>query len=124
MARVGESIADVTGKSKFVETRETESVDKAGWIVRRISELGGYENVSDSVKADIFGFDIADVSGSIRLFSDVMKRLGIKMDGAELYEEFQRIYDEAVSREADKEKVVNEREDKRCRKEQDAVHLF
>ena len=66
VARVGESIADVTGKSEFVETRETESVDKAGWIVRRISELGGYENVSDSVKADIFGFDIADVSGSIR----------------------------------------------------------
>ena len=72
MARVGESIADVTGKSEFVETRETESVDKAGWIVRRISELGGYENVGDSVKADIFGFDIADVGGSIRLFSDVM----------------------------------------------------
>ena len=47
VARVGESIADVTGKSEFVETRETKSVDKAGWIVRRISELGGYENVSD-----------------------------------------------------------------------------
>lgn len=124
VSRIDESITDVTGKSKLVETRETEPVDKAGWIVRKISELGGYENVSDSVKADIFGFDIADVSGSIRLFLDVMKRLGIKMDGAELYEEFQRIYDEAVSREADKEKVVNEREDKRCRKEQDAVHLF
>ena len=81
VARVGESIADVTGKSEFVETRETESVDKAGWIVRRISELGGYENVSDSVKADIFGFDIADISGSIKLFSDVMKKLGIKLDG-------------------------------------------
>ena len=105
MARVGESIADVTGKSEFVETRETESVDKAGWIVRRISELGGYENISDSVKADIFGFDIADISGSIRLFSDVMKRLGIKLDGDELYEEFQRIYDESINRDADKEKV-------------------
>ena len=102
MARVGESITDVKGKSEFVETRETESVDKAGWIVRRISELGGYENVSDSVKADIFGFDIADVSGSIRLFSDVMKRLEIKLDGDELYEEFQRIYDESVDRDADK----------------------
>ena len=88
MARVGESIADVTGKSEFVETRETESVDNAGWIVRRISELGGYENISDSVKADVFGFDIIDVSGSIRLFSDVMKRLEIKLDGDELYEEF------------------------------------
>lgn len=105
VARVGESIADVTGKSEFVETRETESVDKAGWIVRRISELGGYENVSDSVKADIFGFDIADVGGSIRLFSDVMKRLGTKLDGDELYEEFQRIYDEGVGRDAGKDKA-------------------
>lgn len=105
MARVGESITDVKGKSEFVETRETESVDKAGWIVRRISELGGYENISDSVKADIFGFDSADISGSIRLFSDVMKRLWIKLDGDELYEEFQRIYDESINRDADKEKV-------------------
>lgn len=80
-------------------------MDKAGWIVRRISELGGYENVSDSVKADIFGFDIADVSGSIRLFSDVMKRLGIKLNGEELYEKFQRIYDESVGRDADKDKA-------------------
>ena len=80
VTRMDESITDVTDKSEFVGTRETESVDKTDWIVRRISEFGGYENVSDSVKADIFGFDIADVSGSIRLFSDVMKRLGIKLD--------------------------------------------
>ena len=105
VARVGESMTDVTGKSEFVETKETELVDKVGWIVRRISELGGYENVSDSVKADVFGFNIADVSGSIRLFSDVMKRLGIKLDGDELYEEFQRIYDKVVSRDANKEKA-------------------
>ena len=104
-ARMDEDIADVSDKSEFVETRETESVDKAGWIVRKISELGGYENVSDSVKADVFGFDIADVGGSIRLFSDVMKRLGIKLDGDELYEEFQRIYDESVDRDTGKEKV-------------------
>lgn len=105
VARVGESMTDVTDKNEFVETREPEPVDKADWIVRRISELGGYENVSDSVKADIFGFDIADVSGSIRLFSDVMKKLGIERDGDELYEEFQRIYDETVSRDADKERA-------------------
>ena len=105
VARVGESIADVTGKSEFVEIRESELVDKVERIVRRISGLGGYENISDSVKADIFGFDIADVSGSIRLFSDVMKRLDIRLDGDELYEEFQRIYDESVDRDAGKEKV-------------------
>ena len=105
VARVGESRTDITDKSEFVETRETEPVDKAGWIVRRISELGGYENVSDYVKTDVFGFDIADISGSIRLFSDVIKKLGIKLDGDELYEEFQRIYDESVDRDADKEKT-------------------
>ena len=81
VVRVGESMTDVTDKSELVETRETEPVDRADWIARRISELGGYENVSDSVKADIFGLDIADVSSSIRLFSDVMKRLGIKLNG-------------------------------------------
>ena len=110
VVRVGESIINVTGKSELVELveyEEKEPVDKAGWIVRRISELGGYENVSDSVKTDIFGFDIADISGSIRLFSDVMKRLGIKPDGDELYKEFQRIYDESVGRDTDKDKMWN-----------------
>ena len=107
VTRVGESMTDITDKNEFVGTRENESVDKAGWIVSRILELGGYENVSDSVKADIFGFDIADVSGSIRLFSDVMKRLGIKKDGDEMYEEFQKIYDESVGRGAGKDKMWN-----------------
>ena len=105
VVRVGESMTDVTDKSEFVETRETEPVDKAGWIIRRISELGGYENVDDSAKVDVFGFDIADVSGSIMLFSDVVKKLGIKLDGDELYEEFQRIYDESVGRDAGKDKA-------------------
>ena len=105
MARVGESMVDVTDKNEFVETRETESVDKAGWIVRRISELGGYENVSDSARADVFGFDITDAGGSIRLFSEVMKRLKIKLDGDELFEEFQKVYDESIGRDADKDKA-------------------
>ena len=106
-ARMDEDITDVTGKSEFIESEEKVSVDKAGWIVRRISELGGYENISDFVKADIFGFDIADVSGSIWLFLDVMKRLGIKLDGDEMYEEFQRIYDESVGRDKAEDKMWN-----------------
>ena len=64
--------------------------------------------------------DIADVSGSIRLFSDVMKRLGTKLDGDELYEEFQRIYDESVDRDASKDKA----EYRSCKKEQDSVHFI
>lgn len=38
-------------------------------------------------------------------FSDVMKRLEIKLAGDELYEEFQRIYDESVGRDAGKDKA-------------------
>lgn len=91
-----------------METKENEPVDKVGWIIRRISETGGYENVSDSVKADIFGFDITDVGGSIRLFSEVMRRLEIKLAGDELYEAFQRIYDNnIVNKTLDEEKVEN-----------------
>ena len=81
------------------------SDDKVEWIADRLSGRGAYENIDVADKAAIFGFDIADVSGSIRLFSDVMKRLGIKLDGDELYEEFQRIYDKSVDRDADKEKT-------------------
>ena len=105
VARVDESVIDVTGKSEFVEPKEKEPIGKVDWIVRRISDFDGFENVSDSVKADVFGFDIADISGSIRLFSDVMKRLEIKLAGDELYEEFQRIYDESVDRDASKDKA-------------------
>ena len=78
-------------------------------IVQAFGTLGrnvyGDDYTSDSVKADVFGFDIADVGSSIRLFSEVMKRLGIKLAGDELYEEFQRIYDESVDRDAGKDKV-------------------
>ena len=81
------------------------AADKVEWIADRLSECGVYEDVDVPVKADIFGFDIADVSGSIRLFSDVMKKLGIKLDGDEMYEEFQRIYDESVGRDAGKDKA-------------------
>lgn len=81
------------------------AADKVEWIADRLSESGAYEDVDVPVKADIFGFDIADVSGSIRRFSDVMKRMGIKLVGDELYEEFQRIYDESVGRDAGKEKA-------------------
>lgn len=111
VARVNESIIDVTGKSEFVEPKEKEPMGKVDWIVRKLSELGGYENASNSVKADIFGFDITDVGGSIRLFSDVMKRLGIKQDGDELYKEFQKVYDESAGRDTgkgkDKDKMLN-----------------
>lgn len=46
----------------FTEDNPT-AEDKADWIAQKLSEQGAYENLSNSVKADIFGFDISDVSG-------------------------------------------------------------
>ena len=105
VTRTDGRVADMTGKSKYVEAKGLNPADRAERIIRRILELGGYENVDASTKADVLEFDITNVSGSIRLFSDAMKRLGLKLDGDELYEEFQRIYDASVGRDVDKEKI-------------------
>ena len=46
----------------------------------------------------------AYAAGNVEHFKYLMKRLGMKLAGDELYEEFQRIYDESVGRDVDKEK--------------------
>jgi len=107
VTRTDGRVADMTGKSKYVEAKGLNPADRAERIIRRILELGGYENIDASAKADVFEFDITNVSGSIRLFSDAMKRLGFKLDGDELYEEFQRIYDASVGREKIGDKIWN-----------------
>ena len=104
----GDSEQIYAGERKTIEDEVavTQGVsDTAQRIADRLSACGTYENIEVAVKRDIFGFDIADVSGSIRLFSDVIRKLGIKLDGDELYEEFQRICDENVGSNAGKEKV-------------------
>lgn len=107
VTRTDGRVADMTGKSKYVEAKGLNPADRAERIIRRILELGGYENIDASAKADVFEFDITNVSGSTRLFSDAMKRLGLKLDGDELYEEFQRIYDASVGREKIGDKIWN-----------------
>lgn len=105
VTRTDGRVVDMIGKIEYAEAKELNPANRAERIIRRILELGGYENVDASTKADVFEFDITNVSGSIRLFSDAMKRLGLKLDGDELYEEFQRIYDASVGRDVDKEKI-------------------
>ena len=97
-----------TGENGIVDDVEADipiAANKVESIADSLSEYRVYEDIDSAVKADIFGFDIANVSGNIRLFSDVIKRLGIKLDGDEIYEEFQRIYNKSVSMDVDKGKV-------------------
>ena len=86
-----------TGENGIVDDVEADiliAANKVESIADSLSEYGVYEDI-----------DIANVSGNIRLFSDVIKRLGIKLDGDEIYEEFQRIYNKSVSMDVDKGKV-------------------
>ena len=72
--------------------------DKTNKIVRELTACGPYKYLKTSVKANAFMFDVSDASGNLKLFMSVLDKLGVKLDGNQLYEEYQKIYDETVSR--------------------------
>lgn len=78
--------------------RKNVVADKADKIARKLSACGPYKYLKTSVKADAFKFDVSDAGGNLKLFMSVLDKLGVKLDGDQLYEEYQKIYDETVSR--------------------------
>lgn len=83
-------LADVARKSVVA--------DMADKIARELTACGPYKYLKTSVKADAFTFDVSDTGGNLKLFMSVLDKLGVKLDGDQLYEEYQKIYDETVSR--------------------------
>ena len=71
--------------------------DKTNKIVRELTACGPYKYLKTSVKANAFMFDVSDASGNLKLFMSVLDKLGVKLDGDQLYEEYQKIYEETVS---------------------------
>ena len=51
-----------------------------------------------SVKADVFNFDVSDASDNLKLFINVLDKLGVWLENDALYEEYQKIYDKTVIR--------------------------
>lgn len=78
--------------------RKNVVADKADKIARKLLACGPYKYLKTSVKADVFKFDVSDAGGNLKLFMSVLDKLGVKLDGDQLYEEYQKIYDETVSR--------------------------
>ena len=72
--------------------------DKTDKIVRELTACGPYKYLKTSVKADAFKFEVSDASGNLKIFMSVLDKLGVKLAGNQLYEEYQKIYDETVSR--------------------------
>ena len=71
--------------------------DKAEKVARELWAYGPYKYLKTSVKANAFKFDVSDAGGNLKLFMSVLDKLGVKLDGAQLYEEYQKIYEETVS---------------------------
>ena len=72
--------------------------DKAEKVARELLACGPYKYLKTSVKANAFKFDLSDASGNLKLFMSVLDKLGVKLDGDQLYEEYQKIYEETVSK--------------------------
>lgn len=71
--------------------------DKAEKVASQLLACGPYRYLKTSVKADVFKFDVGNARGNLKLLLSVLDKLGVKMDGDELYKEYQKIYDEAVN---------------------------
>ena len=67
-------------------------------MAKKLLACGPYKYLKTSVKAYAFKFDVSDAGGNLKLFMSVLDKLGVKLDGDQLYEEYQKIYDETVSR--------------------------
>lgn len=78
--------------------RKNVVADKTDKIARELSACGPYKYLKTSVKADAFKFEVSDAGGNLKIFMSVLDKLGVKLDGDQLYEEYQKIYDETVSR--------------------------
>ena len=78
--------------------RKNVVADKTDKIARELVACGPYKYLKTSVKTDAFKFDVSDAGGNLKLFMSVLDKLGVKLDGDQLYEEYQKIYDETVSR--------------------------
>lgn len=77
---------------------ERKSVDRAEVIADKLKAYGPYENIPSSIKAEVFGLDINDSSGNLKLYMQVMKKLGVRMGQEEMLEDYQKVYEETMKR--------------------------
>lgn len=67
-------------------------------IAEKLKGYGSYEKIPSSVKAEVFAFEIDDSSGNLTLYMQVMKALGVRMSQEEMFEDYQKVYEETIKR--------------------------
>ena len=92
-----------------IEQRSEEIVD----VVRK--SYTSYDRLSIMDKARIFEFRIDDNRYNLQLHGLVLKKLGLNLYGAEVYEDYQSIYEETMKK-TEKRNSDDERryDDKKC----------
>lgn len=83
---------------RLVDVVKNVVADKEEKVARELLACGSYKYLKISVKANAFKFDLSDIGGNLKLFMSVLDKLGVKLDGDQLYEEYQKIYEETVSK--------------------------
>lgn len=74
-------------------TQAAPAVKTADTIAAYIKDCGGYQKLSVKQKSEAFGFNLNDSQGSIQLYSEVLRKLGIHKDQMEMFEDYQAICD-------------------------------
>lgn len=74
-------------------TQAAPDVKTADTIAAYIKACGGYQKMSVQEKAKAFGFDLNDSQGSIQLYSEVLRKLGIYKNQLEMFEDYRAICD-------------------------------
>ena len=73
-------------------------INSAEMIVEKLKGYGAYEKIPSSVKAEVFGFEIDDSSGNLKLYMQVVKALEVRMSQEEMFEDYQKVYEETIKR--------------------------
>lgn len=101
---------DIYNEAKSIEKyiSEQKCISNAEMIAEKLKGYGLYENIPSSVKAEVFGFEIDDSGGDLNLYMQVIKALGVRMGQEEMFENYQKVYEETIKKQNDYE-MQNER---------------
>lgn len=64
-----------------------------------------YDSLSFEQKAELFQFELDDITENLKLHKEVLSKLGMKYSEAEMFEDYQGIYDETVRREGEESNI-------------------
>lgn len=89
-----ENVSEVEKKQKPIISERVEKIcdeimksDKA------------YDSLLFEEKTELFQFEFDDITENLKLHKEVLSKLGMKYSGAEMFEDYQGIYDETVKQE-------------------------